>query len=424
MQSTFNAIVVGAGPAGSTAALLLARAGWAVALVEKHAFPRRKVCGECIAASNLPLLAAMGIGERFELESGAQLRQVALMHGSSQIVADLPATAHPDYLWGRALGRETLDSLLLEQARLEGVQVFQPWAVQQIRGSTGDWQCDMREVTTGSQRVLHAPVAIDAHGSWGALSVGAGHARRSHRASDLFAFKANFRNTTQPQELLSVLALPGGYGGMVTAGGDLTTVACCIRRDQLMRWRSLLPATRAGEVVEAVLKDLCPGVRVALRSATRLGPWLGAGPLDTGIHLRAGDGIFRIGNAAGEAHPIIGEGISMAFQSAWLLCEQLLQCNPDADPGAAQPRIARQYEQQWRRHFAPRMRVAAGFAHMAMRPALTPLLLATVKRWPALLTKGALWSAKTRSAVDPAQMQAHFATWGKDPASTLWPPME
>ena len=426
MQSTFNAIVVGAGPAGCTAALLLARAGWSVALVEKHAFPRRKVCGECIAASNLPLLAALGIGERLDLEAGTQLRQVALMHGSTQVVADLPANGHKDYLWGRALGRETLDTLLLDQARLEGVHVFQPWAVQQFRGNRGDWLCDMREVATGADRVLRSPVAIDAHGSWGSLPAAGKQPRRSHKGSDLFAFKANFRNATQPRELLSVLALHGGYGGLVTAGGGLTTLACCIRRDQLMQWRTLLPGKRAGEVVETVLKDQCTGVRVALRGAARLGPWLGAGPLYTGIHLRASDSIFRVGNAAGEAHPIIGEGISMAFQSAWLLCEQLLQSEPRADREDAdwQRRIAALYAQQWRGHFAPRMRIAAGFAHLAMRPALTPWLLATARRWPELLTNGALWSAKARCAVDPAQMQAHFAAWGKNPASTLWPPLE
>jgi heterodisulfide reductase subunit A-like polyferredoxin len=62
MRSVFDAVIVGAGPAGSSAAILLARAGWSVALVEKQRFPRRKVCGECIAASNLSLLDALGIG--------------------------------------------------------------------------------------------------------------------------------------------------------------------------------------------------------------------------------------------------------------------------------------------------------------------------------------------------------------------------
>lgn len=89
----FDAIVIGAGPAGSTAAILLARADWSVALVEKQAFPRRKVCGECIAASNLPLLEALGIGPQFAALAGPELRQVELMRGDQCVRADLPPAA-------------------------------------------------------------------------------------------------------------------------------------------------------------------------------------------------------------------------------------------------------------------------------------------------------------------------------------------
>jgi len=60
MNTEFDAVIIGAGPAGSSAAIMLARAGWSVALIEKQKFPRRKVCGECIAANNLPLLRALG----------------------------------------------------------------------------------------------------------------------------------------------------------------------------------------------------------------------------------------------------------------------------------------------------------------------------------------------------------------------------
>ena len=45
MRTGFDALIIGAGPAGSSAAILLARAGWSVALIEKQRFPRRKVCG-------------------------------------------------------------------------------------------------------------------------------------------------------------------------------------------------------------------------------------------------------------------------------------------------------------------------------------------------------------------------------------------
>ncbi|MCJ7799762.1 MAG: hypothetical protein MUP33_08410, partial [Polaromonas sp.] len=109
-------------------------------------------------------------------------------------------------------------------------------------------------------------------------------------------------------------------------------------------------------------------------------------------------------NAAAEAHPIIGEGMSMALQSAWLLCAQLLHAKPRqdvADP-AWQREQLRIYAAQWRLAFAPRLRFAAVLAHVAMRPMLAKPMLALLQRWPGLLTLAAAWAGKTRCAADPA----------------------
>jgi 2-polyprenyl-6-methoxyphenol hydroxylase-like FAD-dependent oxidoreductase len=102
MTASFDAAVVGAGPAGAATAILLARAGWSVALIERQTFPRRKVCGECIAASNLALLDALGIGPEFERRAGAELRRVALLRGDDAIVAALPGGEGGLRRWGRA----------------------------------------------------------------------------------------------------------------------------------------------------------------------------------------------------------------------------------------------------------------------------------------------------------------------------------
>lgn len=404
MKIEFDAVIIGGGLAGSSAAIMLARAGWSVALVEKQNYPRRKVCGECIAASNLPLLQALGMGALFEHAAGPELRKVALMHGAHTVVADLPPAPHEHYPWGRALGREILDTLLIAQAQTAGVHVMQPWSALRINGSAGNWRCDVRATDTGTLLTLRAAVLIDAHGSWEALPSARAHRSRVHRASDLLAFKANFRQARQSENLLPVLAFNGGYGGMVRADDGITTMACCIRRDRLEASRRKSPGLSAGEVIEALLTEQCDGVRAALQGATREGVWLAAGPLDTGIHLRPGDAMFRIGNAAGEAHPILGEGISMALQSAWLLCAQLLRGKPGhrlSDP-VWQHECARLYEAQWRSAFAPRLRLAAVLAHVAMQPVLARPMLALVRFWPALLTLVAGWGGKTRCAANPA----------------------
>ncbi|MEO7853618.1 MAG: FAD-dependent oxidoreductase, partial [Rubrivivax sp.] len=161
--------------------------------------------------------------------------------------------------------------------------------------------------------------------------------------------------------------------------------------------RRAAPGRAAGDVVEDMLERQCQGVGEALEGAMRCGSWLASGPLRPGVRLRDDDEAFRIGNAAGEAHPIIGEGISMALQSAWLLCAHLLAARRRRRAGATATwqRDARQrYAADWRQQFLPRLRLAAGLAHLAMRPAGATALMATLTHFPNLLTRGAIWSGK------------------------------
>jgi flavin-dependent dehydrogenase len=416
-RTQFDALIVGAGLAGAAAAILLARAGWSVALVEKQRFPRRKVCGECIAASNLPLLAALGIGDAFDACAGAELRQVTLMRGERALSADLPAAACERQRWGRALGRETLDTLLLEQARAAGACVFQPWVVRSLEGSAGAWQGELRAVESAALLRLRAALVIDAHGSWEALPAAVPLRRRTPHAGDLLAFKANFTGSALREGAINVLALDGGYGGMVVADGGVTTVACCLRRDRLCDLRAATAGLPAGVAVQAWLERECGGVRQALRGAVRQGPWLASGPLAPGVRVGAGDGMFRIGNAAGEAHPILGEGMSMALQSAALLCTHLLgeRAAGPAPAAAVQAGLQRRYAADWRQLFGPRLRLAAIFAQAALHPGSAAVLMAAVRLWPGLLTQGARWGGKVRLP-GPARIPATAPAAASPPA--------
>ena len=146
--------------------------------------------------------------------------------------------------------------------------------------------------------------------------------------SDLFGFKAHFHHSALPPDLMPLLAFPGGYGGMVHTDGGRVSLSCCIRRDQLEQCRQRWPHVKAGAAVLAHIGASCKGVALALSPATLDGAWLSSGPLRTGIRTFGRDGIFAVGNAAAEAHPIVAEGISMAIQSATLLCGQLI-ARPD-----------------------------------------------------------------------------------------------
>src|SRR5687768_10624908 len=115
-----DVVVIGAGPAGSVAAMLLARRGWDVTLVEQHRFPRDKVCGECLSALGMEVLDRHGLGAPVRDAGAVPLAtSSAFSAGGRSLQLTLPSP-----MWG--LSREVFDGLLLDAAREAGVLVRQP----------------------------------------------------------------------------------------------------------------------------------------------------------------------------------------------------------------------------------------------------------------------------------------------------------
>lgn len=384
----FDAVVLGAGVSGCSAAIALALQGRRVAIVEKAAFPRRKVCGEFLSATSVPVLDALGVGDAWRTRAGPEVRRVCLYAGPRIVEAGMPRG--DGAAQGRALGRDVLDTLMLDRARDLGVEVWQPWKARRI----------VRSGTAGTVTItdglrdhdLTAPVIVAAHGSWERGSLPTNLPKR-HAAGDLMGFKAYFRNASLPLDTMPLLAFPGGYGGMVWADDGRLSISCCIRRDRLEALRRRDGGSAAAAVHRHVIASMA-GVRHAIGHATLDGTWLSTGPIRPGIRPRHADGIFRIGNVAGESHPIIAEGQSMAIQSAWLMARTL--DGVDFGDAAALDRAGIRYSRAWRRQFALRIRAAAAFSYLAMRPGVFGIAGAAVQAAPGILTAGARLSGKTR----------------------------
>lgn len=398
MRTDYDAIIVGGGPSGATAAALLAQAGWRVAVVEKAQFPRRKVCGEFISETTWPLLRQLGVAGPLMKIAGPRVRRVGVYAGTAMVTAELASTAGRAESGGRAVGREHLDTLLLRRAAAAGAEVWQPCALSAFVEYDGGYECNIVDKGTRQSQALHSRLIIAAHGSWESGAMPTQDLRRRPRASDLFGFKAHFHKSALPLDLMPLLAFPGGYGGMVHTDGGRVSLSCCIRRDRLEQCRQQWPHAKAGEAVLAHIVSSCKGVALALSSATLDGAWLSSGPLRTGIRTFGRDGIFAVGNAAAEAHPIVAEGISIAIQSATLLCGQLM-ARPELRSdlprsGQTLEGIRHDYATAWHSNFSRRLYMAAVFAHLFMRPVSTRIATRLLERFPQLLTEGARWSGK------------------------------
>ena len=388
-----DVLIIGGGPAGATAALMLARAGWSVAVVEKKMFPRRKVCGEFISATSQPLLRKLGIDEAFRNRAGPEVRRVGLFARDTLLASAMPRPSSSLGPWGRALGREHLDRLLLEAAARAGATLWQPWRAADLKRRKDGMVCTI--TAKADTKELSAHIAIVAQGSW-ERGIWPGANVKVHKASDLLAFKAHFRDCDLPADLMPLLVFPGGYGGMVHSDGGRVSLSCCIRRDTLSSCRQGYQSAHAGNAVIQHIQKSCLGVREALSRASCDGVWLSAGPINPGIRKCYSDGIFFVGNIAGEAHPIVAEGISMAMQSSWLLAQQLVARQDDALTPGMMWEIGTDYGIAWKNLFARRVHAAAFFAHIAMRPNTAALCLPILKQFPRMLTFGARLSGKVQ----------------------------
>ena len=370
-----DALVIGGGPAGAACALRLAAAGHRVILAEKARFPRRKVCGEFVAGSGVRELRALGLGERFAALAGPPVRRIELWSARKAFAAALPQRHGA----ARALEREVLDALLLERARECGARVLQPMRFIDMRRNGDGWIASVASHAGGGVTEIEARSAIAANGSW-------------RPPGELLGFQAHFSGARLPEATIALVPFPGGYAGLVERAEGAATLACCVRRDALERLRRC--GESAGESIFHHLLQASANLRAALETATRRGPWLAAGPLHPGMRPLYRDGVFAVGNAAAEAHPVVGEGIAMALASAALLCERLAPALAGDFSRESERRVAREYSSAWRRRFVLRLWTSARLAQLAMRPSAGAWAERVLSPAPALLSAVAALSGK------------------------------
>ncbi|HXZ77194.1 MAG TPA: geranylgeranyl reductase family protein, partial [Streptosporangiaceae bacterium] len=320
-ERPFDAVVVGAGPAGSVAALVLARGGARVALADKASFPRDKACGDLVGPRGVQVLAELDVHVP-DAGQGSDLLAVGPSGRSSKLPA-FPGRSYADH--GVVVPRLVFDNALREAAIAAGAVPVQA----RITAVDADAGGIVRAVIASDGRRLAAGVVIGADGALSPLARLAGMLDPD-TALWGFAIRA-YLPAEVPLPLLVLLdARPWriypGYGwlfpgadGQANVGigvGLGTTRRQAPLRGDLARFCALL--ARRG--------DIGPGVE----PGPVTGGWLRMG--GTGTPAAAGN-VLLVGDAAGLINPLQGEGIAPGMVSARLAAEAVL-AHP-ADPGPA-----------------------------------------------------------------------------------------
>jgi flavin-dependent dehydrogenase len=312
-----DVIVVGAGPAGSIAALILARAGLRVRLIDRAIFPRDKLCGDTVNPGTLMALRRLGVAGGVD-DRGLRIDGM-LVTGTNRVAIE---GRYPRGLHGRSIVRRDLDWMLVQHAVAAGVQ-FEPALT--VRRCLLDGAAAAPSVSgviiggrTGSaDQQLRAPVTIAADGRHSTLAFGLGYAAHPARPRR-WAVGAYFEDAAGLSTLGEMHVRRGEYIGVAPVPGGLANV--CLVRPSIAGDPDLHDP--ASLMRRALARD--PLLAGRFDRARAVAPPVVLGPLAVDVREPAIDGLLLAGDAAGFIDPMTGDGLRFAVRGAELAAASAL----------------------------------------------------------------------------------------------------
>ncbi|CCA90920.1 NAD(P)/FAD-dependent oxidoreductase [Novosphingobium sp. PP1Y] len=350
-----DALILGGGLAGGAAALLLARAGKSVCLVERETGPHHKICGEFLSIEAHSHLADLGIDAA--ALGAVPIDRVRLISGPARIDAALPFTA-------LGLSRHILDEVLLERAEAAGVALERGVRVLEMFGTRVRTSLGERSAGT----VLLAT---------GKLPVREGGQERKEKDSDRYVgFKMHYRLSRPAQEQLAgvvqLTLFEGGYAGLQMIEGGCANLCLIVRRSRLSQ------IGRNWSDMQAMLASLPRGGEWLCEAEPLFAKPVTIGNLSYGMApaCRPDDPVFRLGDQAGMTASLTGDGMALALRSAFIAAECLLE-----------GKDAAHYRQRHRAQTGRQLTRAMALQRVLEHPVLRTMGVGLLKMRPGLLTR-------------------------------------
>lgn len=361
----YDAIVIGGGLAGCSAAYQLARRGHEVVLLEQDTYPRHKLCGEFLSPEAQSSLRRINALDAVHTRGARPIRHVLLTGPRGTMSRhSLPDTA-------LGLSRYRLDQLLFNRACSAGVDGRTGTKATNVRGSL-----ERGFVVETDDSSFEGRLVLGAYGRRGILD------RTLKREfldahSPYVAFKAHYEGPSSPSPgLIELYAAPGGYCGIGPVEDNRVNV-CWIGEADLLR--------AAGGTPQAMMHEaLCknPRLRTRMKSLSRTSnDFEAVSQVPLMAKEQFVDDICMIGDAAGMIAPLCGDGMAMALATA----DMVAPLASDVLSGKRSPSSFRTtYQTRWHDRFAHRMRLGRWIQKAAFRPMATTSLLTACRLLPPL----------------------------------------
>ncbi|HET6836862.1 MAG TPA: NAD(P)/FAD-dependent oxidoreductase [Gemmatimonadales bacterium] len=318
LPQQIDALIAGAGPAGSASAVLLAQAGYSVLAIDRARFPRDKACAEYMSPEAVRILSRLGVVERLERTGAVALEGM-------KVTASRGATAHgvfarsrhqPFRPTGLSVSRRVLDHVLVDAARSAGAQIMERAALEELLYDQGGVTGAVIRDSAGHRHAVHARLTVGADGLRSIVARRMG--RRTHTRPRRVAFVTHVAGVQQMGSSAELHFGRTGYAGLNQIAEGRANVAVVV------------PAARAasarGRVREFFFEALAEftGVRERVEAGTIVKPILVTGPFAARSRRVTAPGCLLVGDAADFYDPVTGDGIYSALRGAELVAESMI----------------------------------------------------------------------------------------------------
>lgn len=302
MSSLRDALIIGAGPAGSGLAAALAALGWDVLLVEQDHLPHHKVCGEFLSPEAQASLQALGL---YRVVAG--LGPVPMTRASLISRRGLVASmALPGPAWG--ISRFRLDAALAEAAVLAGAELRTGTTATGIERAGQVYRVTL---TAGRKKVeVAARAVIAACGRHSRPGLPPRAAANPDKTG--VGIKCHYQGLAMPARV-ELYLFPGGYAGAAPVEGGLVNVCLLTSREAFSRGgKQVRPMLEAAARWNPALGKRLAGGMVLPETEAAIAP------VDVYRAALPWDGVACVGDTAAMIPPLSGDGMAMALRSAEL----------------------------------------------------------------------------------------------------------
>lgn len=352
--------IIGGGLAGLTSAIHLGKNNIEVILLEKHHYPRHKVCGEYISNEVLPYLRYLSV-DVFK-KHAKRISTLRLSHQNGQVIEQkLP-------LGGFGMSRYALDDLLAKKATAEGADIIFEEA------KSISYTDDKFKVET-ENLCIQADFVIAAHGKRAVIDKTLNR-KFINNKTPWIGIKAHYKTGNFNPEHVELHNFLGGYCGLSMVENGRINLCYLVHQHQFKKFRSIADFNANGLTKNPYLAEFLKSSDPVFEKH------LGIAQISFQNKPSVENHILYAGDAAGLIHPLCGNGMAMAIHSAKLVSEQIIDFYTNH---LTRTKVERNYAKHWEHTFRKRLTYGKFIQKILLNQSLSSNLIKLVPRSSFLL---------------------------------------